>query len=69
MKKYRGYIGQIMVSSNYRHIVYGEVRGFVSEYRSAEAAQRSTERDARQCASLECGAYSDAYSMTFTTED
>lgn len=68
MKKYSGYIGQLTVRSNYRHIVYGEVRGLISEHRTAIGAQKSSQYDARICRNLGAGAFSDAYAFTFTTE-
>lgn len=53
------YIEQLTVESNCQYIVYGSVRGLVSEHRKVEAALRSARRDQAGCASQ--GGYSDAY--------
>lgn len=51
-------INGMMVASGYRYIVYGAVRGLVSEHRDAMAAQRALISDQRGC--REQGGYSDA---------
>jgi hypothetical protein len=43
-----------------RYIVRGNVRGLISRHRTESAARKSAARDARACASLGGGAYSDA---------
>lgn len=54
------YIGNMRVASNYPIIVYGSVRGLVSEHRSVRAAYRALKRDRDCCRALGGGAYSDA---------
>lgn len=56
--KNKSYIGNVTVSSNSSVIVYGSVRGLVSEHRTVSAAQKSLARDQRGCRSQ--GGYSDA---------
>lgn len=53
------YIGNLTIKSRLPYVVYGSVRGLVSEHRSLAAAQRSAEKDRRDCGSLGGGAYSD----------
>lgn len=57
-KKYSAMIGQMTVSSDYEVIVYGSVRGIISQHRLASAATRSLSRDQAGCRSQ--GGYSDA---------
>lgn len=64
----RGLIKQMMVQSKFPYIVYGYVRGLVSEHSTTMAAQRSLIHDQRSCRSLGGGAYSDATVMMWTTE-
>jgi len=64
----RGNIYGETVKSAYPYIVYGSVRGLVSEHRTLSGATRSMLRDASGCASLGGGAYSDA-SIWAWTED
>lgn len=54
----RGYIGGVLVKSNYPFIVYGSVRGLVSQHRSGKVAVRSCNRDWVGCRKQ--GGYSDA---------
>ena len=53
-------IGNITVVSDAPYIVYGPVRGLVSEHRSISAARASLARDQRGCERHGPGAYSDA---------
>jgi hypothetical protein len=53
-----GYIGNMTVGSNHQVIVYGSVRGLVSEHRTESGAMASLARDERGCRSQ--GGYSDA---------
>jgi hypothetical protein len=62
----RAYIGNVMVASNQPVVVYGGVRGLVSENRTIEAAQRSLARDQRGCKSQ--GGYSDAGLYIFAAD-
>lgn len=59
----------IMVGSYQPYIVYGSVRGLVSEHRLLSAARRSAEKDGRDCSSLGGGAYSDAAVYCWDDED
>ena len=52
------YIGNMTVSSNSNYIVYGSVRGLVSEHRTQSGAETSLSRDQSGCRSQ--GGYSDA---------
>lgn len=56
--KNKSYIGNLTVGSNQQYIVYGSVRGLVSEHRTQSAAERSLARDQSGCRSQ--GGYSDA---------
>ena len=56
--KHSAYIGNVTVSSNAALIVYGSVRGLVSEHRTQSAAEKSLSRDQSGCESQ--GGYSDA---------
>lgn len=59
-KKYSSMIGNLTVRSNNRYIVYGSVRGLVSEHRTQSGAERSAEADRRACKNLPGGnSYSD----------
>lgn len=54
----RGMIDTIMsVSSKHKYVVYGSVRGLVSEHRTFERAEANAERDVRAC--RKAGGYSD----------
>lgn len=69
MKANRSMIGNVTVRSDYPLIVWGSVRGLVSEHRSMEAALKSLARDQRACRSLSSGltrSYSDASIYTWT---
>lgn len=55
---HRGMIGNVTVSSAYPFVVYGSVRGLVSEHRTLSGANRSLRRDEAGCVSQ--GGYSDA---------
>jgi hypothetical protein len=57
-KKNSKLIHGIKVESNYPYIVYGKVRGLVSEHRSERAAEKSLAKDRRGCSKQ--GGYSDA---------
>lgn len=57
-KKNSGMIGNMTVSSDFDAIVYGSVRGLVSEHRLASSAVRSLASDQRGCRAH--GGYSDA---------
>jgi len=65
-KKYSAMIGQMTVSSDYEVIVYGSVRGMVSQHMLASAAARSLARDQAGCRSH--GGYSDAAVYCITAE-
>ena len=54
------YIGNLTVGSKWNYIVYGSVRGLVSEHRTRSGAERSAADDSNGCSSLGGGAYSDA---------
>lgn len=54
----RSMIGSLMVNSSSPYIVYGPIRGLVSEHKSATQAQRSLERDQR--GAKKQGGFSDA---------
>ena len=56
--KTEAYIGNLTVRSNQKLIVYGSVRGLVSEHRKEARAERSLQRDRRGCRIQ--GGYSDA---------
>jgi len=62
----RGLISGMMIESQHQYIVYGSVRGLVSEHRTAMAAQRSLISDQRGCRTQ--GGYSDASVMMWTTD-
>lgn len=71
MKSKRSQIGNVTVGSNLPVIVWGSVRGMVSEHRSIAAARKSLARDQRACAGLSSGltrTYSDA-SVYLWSED
>lgn len=61
----RAYIGNIQITSKYPVLVYGQVRGVVSNHRQVDAAMRSLIRDRRVCRNLGSGAYSDAAVYVF----
>lgn len=46
---YSSYIGNLTVRAKHPIIVYGDVRGLVSEHRTLRAAQRSLKRDKEGC--------------------
>lgn len=52
-------IGNLTVRSNAKYIVYGSVRGLVSEHRTLAAALKAAGKDRRDCRSCGGGAYSD----------
>ena len=54
----RSMIGSLMVNSTAAYIVYGSVRGMVSEHRFEKAAFAALRRDGDACAKQ--GGYSDA---------
>lgn len=56
--KNRAYIGNLMVDSHGAYIVWGSVRGLVSEHRTQGCAENSLGRDRRGCKSQ--GGYSDS---------
>jgi hypothetical protein len=58
MKENSAYIGNLTVRSTDKYIVYGSVRGLVSEHRTLSAADKSLARDQAGCKSQ--GGYSDA---------
>lgn len=60
----RSNIEGLTISSAQPVIVYGSVRGLVSEHRTVQAAARSLARDQRGCRSQ--GGYSDAYIYVWT---
>lgn len=60
------YIGNLTVSSKHAFIVYGSVRGLVSEHRTQIAAEKSLSRDQSGCRSQ--GGYSDASVYEWTGE-
>ena len=63
-------IGQLAVASDSPYIVYGEVRGLVSEHRVLRAAQQAAERDRVDCAKLPGGnSYSDVAVYCWDDED
>ena len=64
--KNKSYIGNMQVGSNNNVIVYGSVRGLVSEHRTVSAAEKSLARDQRGCRSQ--GGYSDASVYEWTAE-
>lgn len=57
---HRAHIDGMTVKSKCDYIVYGSVRGLVSEHRTLSGAEKSLTRDRNGCASLGGGAYSDA---------
>lgn len=63
---YSAYVGNLTVSSKHAYIVYGFVRGLVSEHRTQIAAEKSLIRDQRGCRSQ--GGYSDASVYEWTGE-
>lgn len=66
--KNKSYIGNLTVSSNQNYIVYGSVRGLVSEHRTQSGAERSAAKDRNGCRSLGGGAYSDVSVYQWTDE-
>lgn len=56
----RSMIGNLTVSSKQDYIVYGSVRGLISEHRVQSAAVRRADKDRKDCRGLGGGAYSDA---------
>lgn len=64
--KNSAYIGKLTVSSNNNYIVYGSVRGLVSEHRTRSGAERSLSRDQSGCRSQ--GGYSDVSLYEWTDE-
>lgn len=62
----RAYIDNMQVASTYPIIVYGRVRGLVSEHRSVRAAYQSLRRDRDGCRAK--GGYSDAAVYFFKRE-
>lgn len=65
-KKNSAYIGNLTVRSNSQYIVYGSVRGLISEHRSVDAAHKSCKRDHGTCSRYSAGSYSDAGVYEFT---
>jgi hypothetical protein len=65
--KNKAYIGNLTVSSDSNIIVYGSVRGLVSEHRTISAASKSLERDQRGCRGQ--GGYSDAHVYEWSDAD
>ena len=49
----------IVLPPKFLYIVYGDVRGLVSEHRTLSGAIRGYDRDSADCAWLGGGAYSD----------
>ena len=69
-QQHRSQIGNLTVASASPYVVYGEVRGLVSEHRLLRTAQQSLQRDQDACRSLPGGtAYSDAYVYCWDDED
>lgn len=67
-----GYIGQLTVTvrSNNQYIVYGPVRGLVSEHRTQSGAERSADKDRRGCSNLPGGnSYSDVSVYRYDTDN
>jgi hypothetical protein len=62
-------IENLQVTSNAKYIVFGNVRGLVSEHRTLSAAQRSLAADQRGCKAQGQGHYSDARIYTSTLSD
>jgi hypothetical protein len=62
----KAYIGNLTIESQHAIILYGSVRGLVSEHRLVSGARRSLERDRRGCRSQ--GGYSDAKVYEWTTD-
>lgn len=60
------YIGSLTVSSRRAYIVYGSVRGLVSEHRTLTGAERSLAGDQRGCMSQH--GYSDASVYEWTQD-
>lgn len=60
----RAYIGNMQVASKYPYIVYGSVRGLVSNHRSVVNATFSLARDVSGC--HQQGGYSDARIYKFS---
>lgn len=56
----RAMIDGTTVTSRYPFIVYGSVRGLVSEHKSERAAFAGLQYDQDQCDKLSSGSYSDA---------
>ena len=54
-----GMIGNVTVRSKAKYIVFGTMRGLVSEHRKLYVARLSAEKDRKSCGSLGGGAYSD----------
>lgn len=69
MAQHRSMIDQLTVRSDYDYIVYGSVRGLVSEHRSVQAARASADNDRRDCGRLGGGAYSDVNVYCWDDED
>jgi hypothetical protein len=58
-------IGVMRVSSKFPVIVYGDVRGLISEHREVGPAREGLRRDRRKCSNLGGGAYSDGAVYVF----
>ena len=56
----RSMIKGLTVASKMPVIVYGSVRGMISEHRTVQAARKRLDKDQRDCRRLGGGAYSDA---------
>ncbi|MEI8017499.1 MAG: hypothetical protein WCH39_04820 [Schlesneria sp.] len=67
--KHRGMIGKLTVASNCDYVVYGSVRGLVSQHRLLRAAQSAAQQDRSDCRSLGGGAYSDVAVYCWDDED
>ena len=68
--QHRSMIGQLTVTSDSPYIIYGEVRGLVSEHRLLRAAQQAVTRDRADCVKLPGGnSYSDAKVYCWGDED
>jgi hypothetical protein len=62
-------IGRLTVAATAPYIVYGRVRGMVSEHRTLAGARRSQQRDADECGRTGRGAYSDARTYEWIEDD
>ena len=69
-KQHRSMIGNLTVTSDRPYIVYGEIRGLVSEQHLLRAAQQAAEQDRADCAKLPGGnCYSDVAVYCWDDED